>query len=287
MANEESKELQGKMRGSIKENLHAVVLRLLPKAPVTIPIGLGYQVHAAFLAMIGEVDSDLAEDLHTSGTQYRPFTASPLRGGKRIEGERLLLSPDRTCSLRFTVLTPHIYRRLAHHLLLPQRLPSLRLGEAELLITGMIGTPGSSTWADYATWEGLLEGAHLDPAITLEFASPTAFRQGDLDLPLPVPRLVFSGYLQKWNKYSGSPFDRELLDIIERHVGVKEHTIKTVPFKDGRVTIPGFVGKCTFLIKGKLEEEFIKQINCLADFAFFAGTGRKTTHGMGMTRRIR
>jgi CRISPR/Cas system endoribonuclease Cas6 (RAMP superfamily) len=25
----------------------------------------------------------------------------------------------------------------------------------------------------------------------------------------------------------------------------------------------------------------------LADFAFFAGTGRKTTHGMGMTRRIR
>lgn len=268
-------------------SLHAVVLRLLPKTPITIPIGLGYQVHAAFLAMIGEVAPDLAEELHAPSAQYRSFTTSPLRGGKRVDGDRLLLSPDRACSLRFTVLNPNIYHRLVEHLLLPQRLPSLRLSEAELLITEMIGTPGSSTWAGYATWEGLLEGAHLDRVITLEFASPTAFRQGDLDLPLPVPRLIFSSYLQKWNRFSGIPFDRELLTIIERHVGLKEHKIKTVPFNDGRVTIPGFVGSCTFLIKGKLKEEAVRQINCLADFAFYAGTGRKTTHGMGMTRRIK
>ena len=269
--------------------LHAVVLRLLPKASITIPIGLGHQVHAAFLAMISEVDPNLAEELHAAGAQYRPFTASPLRGGTRIEAERLLLFTNRTCSLRFTALAPHIYRRLAEHLLLSSRLPILRLGKAELLITELIGTPGSSSWAGCTNWEELLEKAPAERTITLQFASPTAFRRGDLDLPLPIPELVFGSYLAKWQAFSPIPLDRVFSEpgFFTRHIGVKEHRIRTLPFYDGRVIVPGFVGKCTFIIKGNLEEEIIRQINCLADFAFYAGTGRKTTHGMGMTRRVR
>ncbi len=50
--------------------------------------------------------------------------------------------------------------------------------------------------------------------------------------------------------------------------------------------IHGFVGTCSFQLTSKVAEKIAQQINCLADFAFFAGTGRKTTHGMGMTRRI-
>lgn len=269
--------------------LHAVVVRLLPKASIAIPIGLGHQVHAAFLAMISAVDPELAEKLHAGGEQYRPFTVSPLRGGKRVEAERLLLSTNRTCSLRFTALAPHIYRCLAEHLLMPQRPPTLRLGKAELLITGLIGTPGSSSWAGYTSWEELLEKAPAAKTITLQFASPTAFRRGDLDLPLPLPELVFGSYLAKWQAFSPMPLDRALSEpgFFTHHIGVKEHRIRTLPFYDGRVVVPGFVGKCTFIIKGNLEEEIIRQINCLADFAFYAGTGRKTTHGMGTTRRIR
>jgi len=270
-------------------SLHAVVLRLLPKASIAIPIGLGHQVHAAFFAMIGEVDPDLAEELHAAGAQYRAFTVSPLRGGKRIEAERLLLFTNRTYSLRFTALAPHIYHRLAEHLLLSPKLLSLRLGKAELLITDLIGTPGSSPWAGYTSWEELLQRAPAAETITLQFASPTAFRRGDLDLPLPLPELVFGSYLTKWQAFSPIPLDQTLLEkeFFTRHVGIKEHRIRTLPFHDGRVIVPGFVGKCTFIIKGNLEEEIIRQINCLADFAFYAGTGRKTTHGMGMTRRVR
>jgi len=269
-------------------SLHAVVLRLLPKTSVTISSSLGQQVHAAFLAMISEVDPDLAEELHAAGARYRPFTTSPLRGGKRIEAERLLLFTNRTYSLRFTALAPHIYRRLAERLLLPQQLPSLRLGEGELLIAEMIGTPGSSAWAGYTSWQELLEKAPAEKIITLQFASPTAFRRGELDLPVPLPELVFQSYLAKWQTFSPIPLDPVLSEkeFFTHHIGVREHRIRTLPFHDGRVIVPGFVGKCTFIIKGNLEEEIIRQINCLADFAFYAGTGRKTTHGMGMTRRI-
>ena len=268
--------------------LHAVVLKLLPKASITIPIGLGHQVHAAFLALISEVDPDLAEELHAADVQYRPFTTSPLKGGKRVKADHLLLSPNQACSLRLTALAPHIYRRLAEHLLMSQRPPTLRLGKADLLIAELIGTPGSSPWAGYTGWGELLERAPAAETIILQFASPTAFRRGDLDLPLPLPELVFGGYLSKWQAFSPIPLDQTLFEkeFFTRHIGVKEHRIRTLPFHDGRVIVPGFVGQVTFLIKG-LPEELVRQINVLADFAFYAGTGRKTTHGMGMTRRIR
>ena len=273
---------------SEQDGLHAVVLRLVPKAEAAIPAGLGHRVHAAFLQMIEQVDTALAEELHASGRRQRPFTVSPLIGAQREKGDHLHLSPERRCSLRFTMLTPGIYRRLTEHLLRPQRLPSLRLGEAELLIAEMIGTPGSSPWSGYTTWEKLREEASDAPVIVLEFASPTAFRRGDLDLPLPLPELVFGSYLAKWQSFSPISLDPALFEreFLSRHVGIKEHRIRTLPFNDGRITIPGCVGKCTFFIKGKLEEGIIRQLHSLADFAFYAGTGRKTTHGMGMTRRI-
>ncbi len=145
---------------------------------------------------------------------------------------------------------------------------------------------GKSAWTKEKTYSQIWKDSQSIPSIQLHFASPTAFRQGDTDLPLPLPRLVFSSYLQKWNAFSGIPFPENLNETFERHIALKEHRIKTLPFNDGRVIIPGFVGKVSFKIIGNLPEESIRQINCLADFAFYAGTGRKTTHGMGLTRRI-
>jgi hypothetical protein len=37
---------------------------------------------------------------------------------------------------------------------------------------------------------------------------------------------------------------------------------------------------------GPMAEEMLKQVNLLADFAFYAGTGLKATMGMGQTRRL-
>ncbi len=272
---------------AIEGGLYAVVLKLLPHAEATIPTVMGEQVHAAFLTAINEADPTLAAELHDPQQSLRPFTVSPLLGARRIQGNRLRLSPQRGCSLRFTMLYEPIYKRLMERLLRVQDRPSIRLGDAKLLIAEALVTPGSAPWAGNTSWQRLLADAADTRTITLEFASPTAFRRGDLDLPLPLPELVFRSYLNRWQAFSQIPLHISLAapDFFAHHIGVKEHRIRTVPFHDGRVTIPGFVGKCAFLIKGKLEKEIIKQINCLADFAFYAGTGRKTTHGMGMTRR--
>ena len=48
----------------------------------------------------------------------------------------------------------------------------------------------------------------------------------------------------------------------------------------------GCVGRVTFQILGTVEPTTIKQLNTLADFALYAGVGRKTPMGMGVTRRV-
>lgn len=269
-----------------QNRLHAIVLKLLPKTAATIPIGLGHQVHAAFLKTIQEVDAVLADELHAPGERQRSFTVSTLQGGRRLSKEVVQLTPERLCSLRITMLDSLLYRRLTQRLFLPQNIPSLRLGSAELLITEMIGVPGSSPWTGYTTWEELVKKAAPETTIPLEFATPTSFRRGDLDLPLPLPELVFGSYLAKWQAFSPIPLAPDLTEpnFFARHIGVKEHRIRTTPFCDGRVIIPGFVGRATFLIKA-VPEDLAQHINALANFAFYAGTGRKSTHGMGMTRR--
>jgi CRISPR-associated endoribonuclease Cas6 len=231
---------------------------------------VGEQLHSAFFNLLEQIAPKLSQQLHSPERQ-KAFTLAPI-------------PQTSSYHLRITLLIDSLFNPFVKYFLETSR-PALNVGNTTLRVRELLSSEGK--WSGYQTYQALCDSAATDKEITLVFASPTAFRQGDLDLPLPVPRLIFSSYLQKWNRYSESPLDRELLTVIERHVALKEHDIKTVPFNDGRVAIPGFVGRCTFIIKGKLKEETIRQINCLADFAFFAGTGRKTTHGMGMTRRIR
>ncbi len=50
--------------------------------------------------------------------------------------------------------------------------------------------------------------------------------------------------------------------------------------------LAGFVGDVQFEIDAQASPEFAMQAHLLADFAFFCGTGRKTTVGMGQTVRV-
>lgn len=56
--------------------------------------------------------------------------------------------------------------------------------------------------------------------------------------------------------------------------------------QDSRSKFIGCVGNMNYRILGEVEPETIRQINTLANFALYAGVGRKTFMGMGMTRRL-
>ena len=63
--------------------------------------------------------------------------------------------------------------------------------------------------------------------------------------------------------------------------------IHTEIVPDSRSKFIGIVGEVSYRIMGDVEAIQVKQINALADFALYAGIGRKTTMGMGMGRRVK
>ncbi len=226
-------------------------------------------VHAAFLDLVRRADRALAATLHMPGHRLRPYTLALVgsRGGA-------------TLRLRLSVLAPELFLRFWERWNRRGGLP-LRLGRKWL---GPEGVQTQGPWAGYVPWKALRE---LQPAhrLLLAFCTPTAFRQGDLDLPLPVPKLLFAGLLTKWNAASPFPLDLDP-ELFGRYVAVREARIRTRRVWDGRTHIWGFVGPVEFLVRRDAPSELSQGLTTLATFAFYAGAGRRTTHGFGLARLL-
>lgn len=143
------------------------------------------------------------------------------------------------------------------------------------------------------SYDELLNSIQPQNYITMNFVSPTVFKAGQLDYPLPEPRTVFRSWLSRWNDFA-PPHRRintELLEIVHTNVAIDTlKDIRTMRHDLGRGRpMIGFVGQVTFaVIKPRsLNQAHIWQMNALADYAEYCGTGSKTTQCMGQTRRVR
>lgn len=242
---------------------YAVVLRY--RGPGLIPTPS--QLHAAFLAMVRKADPALAASLHHPRLGLRPFTLAPL--GNPATGR---------LGVRLAVLDPEVFSRFWDRWNHRGGLP-LTFGRRRWVPEAV---EDEGPWAGREDWGQLLAGEEMRSA-RLVWCTPTAFRQGDVDLPLPLPRLVFGGLLEKWNRFSPRPLVWEVL-ALERQLVVSGHRLATRAFFDGRAEIPGFVGWTEFRLLRGAEEGQRRAFSALVRFAPYAGVGRKTTHGMGLVR---
>ena len=284
--------------------LYSLVLTLAPTRTATVGATAGHQAHAAFLTMVQEADAALAEALHAPNAPHRPFTVSPLLGVSQARDGRVRLTPEQDYFLRFTILHPAIFERFMARFLQPafgeaggaEGRPTLRLGEARLLIKEILVTPGSHPWAGYTSWAQLAAGAQpaSEDEITLDFASPAAFGFGQKAwgkkvIVLPDPALVFGSLIRAWNSLAPAPLqvDKDALAAyLEEHVVVKRvERLETRMLHFSRSPQVGFVGQVTYGLPAA-DQAARRQLNALADFAFYAGVGMKTAMGMGQTRRV-
>lgn len=274
--------------------LYSIILKLTPTREATVRATVGDQAHAAFLRTVRESDPALAEVLHLPDMPRRPFTVSPLLGVGRACDGMALLSPERDYFLRFTVLYPPIFERFMARFLRGEGRPVIRLGRALLLIKEILTTPESHPWAGYSSWARLAAGAQPDNEIVLEFVSPTAFGFGQREwgkkvVVLPQPVLVFGSLIRSWNDLAPPPLqvDRDaLMAYVEEHVVVKRlRGLETRMLRFRSAPQVGFVGSVTYGLMAENEAARC-QLSALADFAFYAGVGLKTTMGMGQTRRL-
>ena len=258
----------------------------------------GPAIQGMFLHLMREVDPVVNQRLHDD-SRYRPYTLSPLSVAERpprkthtfhgfqLPRQRLLRQGTR-CAVRVTLLEDRLFSTFSDFFL-ARVTPTFRLGRTEFVVTSVLATeePGNP-WSRYVSYADLMARAQSGQRrITLQFLTPASFRTGDIDLPLPLPRLVFQHYLKRFREFQECPFLPDLVEAIERYSGIaRMEQMRTDTIRTKNVPLAGFTGTVSFEISKKAPSDLVAQMNLLADFALFCGTGRKTTVGMGQTMRI-
>lgn len=267
---------------------HSLILNLQPRSPIKPGYLSGKHLHALFLTLVSSVDQELGDRLHGQSSN-KAFTLSPLQ---TTTGRSLILNYQHKhsiaagtpCWWRISLLDDQLFGHLQSLWLNLNPRHAWHLGSADLEITSVLGTAQSTQpWAGFHSYGQIYEQASTEEReIRLMFATPTAFRQGKYDMALPSRETLFMSLLKRWNQYSGMTFSNTLIEPLFPSF----FDIQTEIVIDNRSKFIGCLGQITFRIFGDLEAETIRQINTLADFALYAGVGRKTPMGMGMVRRL-
>ena len=270
----------------------STVLRLMSSEDVTLRPTMGHQAHGAFLSLLEMSDPEKAEAIHATSAQ-KPFTVSPLIGDGERRGNFLCIRAGTECWLRFTFLDDALFVHFGNAFL-TQDLPSIRLGGATFQLSRLV-TSGTETndWSGAKPYEALMESARTDTRMRVRFHSPTAFRElsprGQKTRNDPHIDLVrcYQSWVNKWNAFAPMQIDKQrLLDFVARHAGLTAVESKSRMLDFGKHKAIGFVGSCAYqFFDGEGNPEMLRLVNLLADFAFYCGTGYKTTMGMGQTRR--
>ncbi len=272
---------------------HSLVLNIIPKSPIPPQFLTGRHLHALFLTLVSAVDSDLGDYLHNQ-TNDKAFTLSPwqISGQRRFEYGIYSLEWEykhpipagTSCWWRISLLDDRLFGQLTKLWLNLNPQHSWHIGPADLQIARIWATPQpAQPWANFAPYATLYEMAsETDRQIAFNFTTPATFRQGESDMALPTREAVFHSLIHRWNKYSGIELSPDLVE----QVFPSFFNIRTAVASNYRAKLIGCIGQISYRILGDADPLTIKQINALADFALYAGVGRKTPMGMGMVRRV-
>jgi len=268
--------------------LLSIVFPLQTRQPVVLPADQGRALSAEFLRWVRQHDASLSETLHSSNA-IRPFTVSGLFGGVQ-RNDQILLLPDHPFWWRLTTFSPELSSFVLDKVI-PNLPETLALGDQTLELLPPALKPEQHPWAWQTTHENLaasvlLEKRPIPSQIEVQFASPTTFHTQERHFPFPLPAMVFRQWLVKWNAFAPVKLPDEALSFVEEQLAVSRYRLETRVVKFGESIFIGFVGRCTFHVLG--EDAYWRRVtHLLAHYAFFCGTGAKTSFGMGQTRNLR
>lgn len=265
-------------------NLYALVVRLRPPQGAAPPTP-GNRIQALFLDLVRQVDPHLSAQLHADAIG-KPFTVAVLPA----DGRR-----QTTLDLRVTLLHADLFAPFSRALLQQTaQNTTMRLGQTTLVLTDVLGTPGSHPWAGYERATDLVDAVQPQRDVTLRFVTPTAFTQGSLGKGnrkriglLPLPDTVFSSLARRWNEVVPQRLhvDREQVKAACDETLVSRYKLETEMSNIATGVQLGFVGQCSYQLPDQPDQA--RLLTLLADAAFYLGVGTKTTRGMGLCRRVR
>ncbi len=226
-------------------------------------------LNALLYHWLDAADPKLAAFVHDQA-EPKPFTVSPL-----------IADDDGRYRFRMTLLEdeygPYVSRGM-------QKERSVRVGNNVLAIDG-------EAQVEHRTYAELAEQAETRSTAILQFESPTTFKTREMQYPLPDPILVFASYHSRWSAFAPPEYhiDEAWREWLAYHVAVSRVDVQTEVLSFGKYRHIGFMGKVEYSVLERpgASAALRRPFNVLADYAFFCGTGHKTTQGMGQTRRLR
>ncbi len=244
----------------------------------------GRDVHGLWFDQWRRVDASYADALH-AGSSRRPFTLSPLMGLPRPRRGKVSLEEGTQAWFRVTSLESVLSTRLEADWL--PRLPmEISLGELGWRVVGVATEADAHPWAGRADAQRLAQTHLLDrkPPVSwqVSLTTPTAFHGAEGHIPFPLPSLLVGSWLRCWQTFGPVQLPKDTIASARRLV-VSAYRLKTVPVQDGYRTTIGCVGRLTMrALRMKPGER--AAMNLLAAYAFWCGSGHRTTQGMGMTK---
>ena len=272
---------------------HALVVNLIAMTDGRVPLTQGALAHAAFLDLVAAADPALATYFHDKNAR-KPFTLSPLRNlpAERADERGYHLRAGDSAALRLTLLAPDLFTAFLKRLLEGGPALRLRIGDVTFAVESVLGTPGSHPWAGYATAGELADRADRAPHIHILFASPTTVSWGGESVAerrmilIPWPQAIFASLRGAWNRLAGDDIPADFEKWVAGYVVVRRVARwQTAVYQLKNGVYPGGYGDVTFEALDA-HPDYLRALNLLADFAFYAGIGSRTTMGMGQARRL-
>lgn len=272
----------------------STLISLIPETDVILRPTMGHHAHAAFLSILKESNPEVAKAVHAPAAQ-KPFTVSPLIARAKNQDNRLHIKAGTECKLRFTFLDDALFQHFGKAFL-TFTMPPIRLGDAVFQVRQMVShATEERSWSKSETYAELVQSAKTDTRMSFRFYSPTAFRRltprgqkTRSDVYIDLVR-CYQSWINKWNAFAPMEFDKtEILTFVREYIQLTSVATETKKLNFGKHTEFGWVGTCAYVFypEDSLDENLLRAANCLADFAFYCGTGYKTTMGMGQTRRV-
>ncbi len=268
-------------------DLVSLVVTVQPLEAGTVPGHLGRAVHALLLRWLSSVDEPLARRWHDD-SGVKPWACSSLVGARRMATDSRAVSADRTYWFRLCTLERETSAAL---LQVAESLPEAAdLDGRPFRVLGATADPAAHPWAataDYATLAAphLLAGEKPPRRVALDFVSPTAFHVNGMNMPVPLPDLVFGGLADRWNAFSPVAVSPEVRRFCQTGLALNSFRLKSrgLPMKDGNLQIGG-VGTARY-VSVRYDRYWQGVVTLMAEYALFASVGRGTAWGMGQARR--
>jgi|GEM_PF-1636490 len=287
-------------------DLGALVVRLRATNPVSINGLMGRGVQNAFFSAIGDALAASIQPKDSSSDRPLPYTVSGVMSSDSTVDLQNDFPAGTPAWVRLTGINAQVCAALEIFRESPP--PALDIHQTAWDVVDI--TWDETPWASRGTYRAMMESAYTQPStpdtLHLLFASPTTFRSSGASVAAPIPNLIFSSLADHWAATTGMPVREARLwqAFTTYHINLVEQDIKThaLRFKDGGKE-SGFTGEALFEFKPQnavlarenaaLEADIQKDFDnlcrltaMLADYASYAGIGRKTTSGLGMSRRM-